>query len=151
MVPSWFLKTATTAAEYEIFEIHRIPYKALSHGWLEPWNFAEIESELRIGYEAVIGVHNETTIGRLNDIGRLGELCRVFNAKCLIDGMSSFGRRHHRFHNHRCRLRVRKKMLHSIPGVAFVLVREALTAGMAHVARRSDHTVCQCTQETAHL
>ncbi len=38
----------------DLLEIHKIPYKALSHGWRDPWDWASIEAELQSGYEAVV-------------------------------------------------------------------------------------------------
>lgn len=35
-------------------------------------------------------VHHETTTGLLNDIGAIGELCRKYNIKMIVDAMSSF-------------------------------------------------------------
>lgn len=35
-------------------------------------------------------VHHETTTGLLNDIGAIGELCRKYDIKMIVDAMSSF-------------------------------------------------------------
>lgn len=121
----------------EIFEIHRIPYKALTYGWLEPWDFDEINHELALGFEAVIGTHNETTTGRLNDIARLGMLCREFGVKCLVDAMSSFGADDIDFSHLDAVCASGNKCLHSIPGVGFVLVQDGLRSRMNDVQRRS--------------
>lgn len=121
----------------EILEIHRIPFKALSYDWLAPWDFDEIAGELAIGYEAVIGTHNETTTGRLNDIARLGRLSRSFGARCLIDAMSSFGADGIDFTNLDAVCASGNKCLHSIPGVSFVLVRDETANEMDRVPRRS--------------
>lgn len=121
----------------EIFEIHKIPFLAINHNWLSAWDFEAVESELEKGYEAVIGVHNETTTGRLNDIGRLGSLCKAKGTKCLIDAMSSFGADPIDFSGIDAVCASGNKCLHSIPGVGFVLVKEDLVAAMSKVPRRS--------------
>ena len=121
----------------EIFEIHGIPYKALSYGWLDAWDFDEISSELALGYEAVIGTHNETTTGRLNDIARLGRLCNAQGVNCLIDAMSSFGADDIEFTHLGAVCASGNKCLHSIPGVGIVLVQDRLRNQMVSVPRRS--------------
>ena len=121
----------------EIFEIHRIPYKALEYGWLDAWNFDEISKELALGYEAVIGTHNETTTGRLNDIARLGRLCTSFGVNCLIDAMSSFGADDIDFTHLDAVCASGNKCLHSIPGVGFVLIQDRLRSHMVDMPRRS--------------
>ena len=121
----------------EIFEIHNIPYRALSFGWLSAWDFDEIRKELGKGYEAVVGTHNETTTGRLNDISQLGQLCREFGADCLIDAMSSFGADEIDFSNLDAVCASGNKCLHSIPGVAFVLANDTMRLHMTQVHRRS--------------
>ncbi len=121
----------------DIFDVHAIPYKSLTSDWLDAWGFDEIRRELSNGYEAVIGTHNETTTGRLNDIARLGSLCREFGVKCLVDAMSSFGADSIDFSNLDAVCASGNKCLHSIPGVAFVLVNSSSVGGMANVPRRS--------------
>lgn len=107
---------------HAIFDIYDIPHKTLRWDWLSPWSFDQIEAELRSGgYEAVLGTHNETTTGRLNDISRLGALCRQVGAKCLIDAMSSFGADSIDPTNLDAVCASANKCLHGIPGVGFVL------------------------------
>ena len=121
----------------EIFEIHSIPFTALSFGWLDEWHFAAIEEELSKGYEAVIGTHNETTTGRLNDIGSLGKLSKLYGANCLVDVMSSFGADNIDFACLDAVCASGNKCLHSIPGVAFVLLNQDFQARLDDIPRRS--------------
>jgi len=121
----------------EIFDIHQIPYKALSYGWTDPWDFSEIEGELQNGYEAVVGTHNETTTGRLNDIATLGRVSQARGTRCLVDAMSSFGADGIDFTDVDAACASSNKCLHSIPGVAFVLVNTAMRQSLAKVPRRS--------------
>jgi len=121
----------------EIFDIHEIPFRAVTHDWLSAWDFEAIESELERGYEAVIGTHNETTTGRLNDVGRLGALCREKGIRCLIDAMSSFGADSIEFSGLDAVCASANKCLHGVPGVGFVLVRDELVSAMSRVPRRS--------------
>jgi 2-aminoethylphosphonate-pyruvate transaminase len=121
----------------EIFEIHKIPFKALTFGWLDPWDLGLVDAELQTGYEAVIGVHNETTTGRLNDVTALGVLCKRHSVRCLIDAMSSFGADPLDFAGIDAVCASGNKCLHSIPGVGFVLVGSELAALMPKYPRRS--------------
>jgi len=73
----------------------------------------------------VIAVHNETTTGRLNDIGALASLCREHGRWLMIDAVSSFGGELIDF-AHPAILAAAatgNKCLHGIVGIAFVLVR----------------------------
>jgi len=111
----------------EILEVHGMPYRALSFDWLDPWDFDVIENALdETHFEAVLATHNETTTGRLNDIGRLGELCRPRGIRVLVDGMSSFGADPIPFESVDAVASSANKCLHGIPGVSFVLARPDL-------------------------
>jgi 2-aminoethylphosphonate-pyruvate transaminase len=100
-----------------------IPYTVLAHEWLEAWDFDRIEGALKIGgFEAVLCVQNETTTGRLNDIARLGAMCRRYGALCLVDAMSSFGVEAIDFSLLDAVASSANKCLHGIPGVSFVLL-----------------------------
>jgi 2-aminoethylphosphonate-pyruvate transaminase len=117
-----------------IFEIYKIPHRTLRWDWLSAWSFEQIEDELAgVRYEAVLGTHNETTTGRLNDVAKLGELCRKYGAKCLIDAMSSFGGDELEARNLDAVCASSNKCLHGIPGVSFVLS----SLDLAEVPRRS--------------
>jgi 2-aminoethylphosphonate-pyruvate transaminase len=122
----------------EIFEACGIRHKRLRFGWLEAWDFDRIEDELKSGrYEAVLGTHHETTAGRLNDISRLGRLCREHGAKCLIDAMSSFGVESIDFSVLDAVCSSANKCLHGIPGVSFVLCSPDTVRAMARTPRRN--------------
>jgi 2-aminoethylphosphonate-pyruvate transaminase len=121
----------------DIFEVHKIPFEVISHGWLESWDFERIEKKIKQGFEAVIGTHNETTTGRLNDIARLGRLCKRERMACLIDAMSSFGADEIDFTNLDAVCSSANKCLHGIPGVSFVLVASRLADAMAQFPARS--------------
>lgn len=121
----------------DIFEIHRIPFETVSHGWLEPWDFERINAKLGAQFEAVIGTHNETTTGRLNDIARLGELCRNYGVTCLVDAMSSFGADAIDLSNLSAVTASANKCLHGLPGVGFVLVHDSLVETVQSCRARS--------------
>ncbi len=121
----------------DILEVHSIPYTALNHGWTKPWDFDSITVELEKGYEAVIGTHNETTTGRLNDVARLGTLCVRYGSRCLVDAMSSFGADSIDFTNLDAVCSSANKCLHSIPGVSFVLAKDSFSDVLSQIPRRT--------------
>ena len=117
---------------------HKIPYKLLAFSWRDAWNFEWIEDEFARGkYEAVLCVHDETTTGRLNDIQRLGSLCRQHGARCFVDAMSSFGVEEIDFSVVDAVASSSNKCLHGIPGVSFVLVKGELITEMSARQSRS--------------
>ncbi len=120
-----------SARLYPLLQIHQIPGKVIAFGWREAWNFKQIEEELSSDrYEAVLCVHNETTTGRLNDVNRLGALCRRHGVRCLVDAMSSFGVEHLDFSVLDAVASSSNKCLHGTPGVSFVFVFNELILEM---------------------
>jgi 2-aminoethylphosphonate-pyruvate transaminase len=70
-------------------------------------------------------VHHETTTGRLNDLGPLGELCRARGLRLVVDAVSSFGAEPIDFAEESlCAVAATaNKCLHGVPGASFVIVR----------------------------
>ncbi|MCE3015540.1 MAG: aminotransferase class V-fold PLP-dependent enzyme [Pirellula sp.] len=102
--------------------------------WADPIDFDAVEAKLQqeSSIKHVIAVHHETTTGRLNDLGRLAELCTRYGKRMLIDGVSSFG-------GEKLDLdhwpidgiaATANKCLHGIPGIAFVLVPRTVSEKM---------------------
>ena len=122
----------------DILKVHGITFQSIEHDWLSAWNFELIEESLKQGCFAVLGTHNETTTGRLNDISRLGKLCHQYGAYCFIDAMSSFGADPIDFTHIDVVCASANKCLHGIPGVAFVLVKDGeLRESLKDIAPRS--------------
>jgi 2-aminoethylphosphonate-pyruvate transaminase len=119
-------------------EIHGIPHKVLRYGWLEPWNLDQIQEELRTdNYEAVMGLHHETTTGRLNPVGEVARLCERYGANLMIDAMSSFGADPLDLSGVSAVASSANKCLHGLPGVSLVLVRNDLAAKIDKFPRRT--------------
>jgi 2-aminoethylphosphonate-pyruvate transaminase len=72
-------------------------------------------------------VHHETTTGRLNELGSLGELCRARGLRLLVDAVSSFGAEPIDFTDDSlyATAATANKCLHGVPGASFVIVRRA--------------------------
>jgi 2-aminoethylphosphonate-pyruvate transaminase len=110
------------------------PAVKLRQEWLEAIDLAKVEQAIKAQPEIanVAVVHNETTTGRLNDLGPLAELCAKRGLGLLLDAVSSFGGERLDF----AKLQplavagTANKCLHGAPGISFVLARKnALEAG----------------------
>lgn len=125
----------------QILEIHHIPHKILSIDWLRPVLPDEVEAELLhpdgASYEAVVMTHDETTLGRLNDVDAIGRICHRHGVRLLVDAMSSFGAERMNFDHYDAVAASANKCLHGLPGVGFVLVRNDLAEAMEDFPRRT--------------
>src|SRR6185312_3698860 len=71
---------------------YRIPCQRSAADWMQPLDVAALAGLVGPGRCTHLAVvHHETTTGRLNDLGRLSELCRAHGLGLLLDGVSSFG------------------------------------------------------------
>ncbi len=114
----------------QICKQYGIAHERLSAGWTLPLDLDAVAARLdgaspsaRFTHIAV--VHHETTTGRLNDLERLGELCRRRGAHLLVDGVSSFGAEAIDFGDESLSAvaATANKCLHGVPGVSFVIAR----------------------------
>lgn len=98
--------------------------------WQEPMNLLELEKHLQqdTAITHVVAVHHETTTGRLNDIAKLGQICRHYNVALLLDAVSTFGAEEIQFTdwNLEACAATANKCLHGVPGISFVLVRRSV-------------------------
>ena len=108
----------------------RKPHEVQSAGWSEPIDFAAAEARMAVGdISHVVAVQHETTTGRLNDIAKLGSVCRANGVKLLLDSVSAFGAEDIRFDewNVEGLAATANKCLHGVPGISFVIAdRERL-------------------------
>jgi len=108
------------------------PHAVARHEWTAPVDLALLERLLagqpRVTHLAL--VHHETTTGRLNDLAAIGRWCRERNLILLLDGVSSFGAE--ALDPAACNLGAvagtANKCLHGVPGLSFVVARDALWA-----------------------
>jgi 2-aminoethylphosphonate-pyruvate transaminase len=116
-----------------------IAHERLAGDWVRAPDFDAIVARLddraahsRFSHLAI--VHHETTTGRLNQLGPLGELCRARGVGLLVDGVSSFGAEALDFADGSLAAvaGTANKCLHGVPGVSFVIVRRnALTQAVS--------------------
>jgi 2-aminoethylphosphonate-pyruvate transaminase len=74
----------------EVYGLNYVEYKSPIDDAVDLKALEDIiqNSDQQISHLAI--VHNETTTGLLNDIGAVGELCKKYNIKMIVDAMSSF-------------------------------------------------------------
>jgi 2-aminoethylphosphonate-pyruvate transaminase len=109
---------------------HGKKLELVTSSWHEPMNLIEVENRLSedSSITHVIAVHHETTTGRLNDVAKLGEICKHKNVALLLDCVSSFGAEAIEFDawNLEACAGTANKCLHGVPGISFVLVKRSL-------------------------
>ncbi|HEY2417362.1 MAG TPA: 2-aminoethylphosphonate aminotransferase [Steroidobacteraceae bacterium] len=112
-----------------------IAHRRLAGDWMQAPDFEAIAALLdaakaEVPFTHLAVVHHETTTGRLNDLRRLGELCRARNVGLLVDGVSSFGAEALDFRDGTLLAvaATANKCLHGVPGVSFVIVRRSALA-----------------------
>jgi 2-aminoethylphosphonate-pyruvate transaminase len=109
-----------------ILKRHAKRYELLDFGLTGAIDFIEVEEKLRHGeFTQIAFVHNETTVGRLNNIDHILGLCDEYGVQLLVDGVSSFAGEAIDFSSPAL-LAVAgtaNKCVHGFPGISFVLVR----------------------------
>ena len=111
-----------------IAEIHGVAHESVGHDWGAAIDFDRVDATLQGGgFSHLAAVHHETTTGRLNDVGRLAELCEKHGAELLLDAVSSFGAEAVPFQSPALAAcaATANKCLHGIPGLCFVVTRRA--------------------------
>lgn len=111
-----------------MLEIQGKPYVLVKSAWPEPMDVTEVKCILETDPSVthVSAIHNETTTGRLNDIGPLGELCRKHGKPLLLDTVSSFAGEEIKFAewNVQALAATANKCIHGAPGICFVIVKK---------------------------
>ncbi len=100
--------------------------------WLAPIELQALETRLESDptITQIITVHNETTTGRLNDIGKIAAIAKPRGLPLLLDAVSSFGGEEIDFIGWgiaACAATA-NKCLHGVPGISFVVAQESLLA-----------------------
>ena len=112
-----------------IADIYHLPHSRLHYLWgeeIDPEKLMRILGQEKISHIAM--VHHETTTGRLNDIGKIADICSKHNISLLLDGVSSFGAEDLKFDewNIAACAATANKCLHGVPGTSFVIVQRGL-------------------------
>lgn len=118
----------------------RLRHRVVDGSWTEPPDLARVEAALREpGVEAVALVHHETTTGLLNPVAEVGRLARAHDKLFVVDSVSGLG-------GDALDLEAvgadvvagtGGKCIQGFPGLAFVLVRDAVAERLAANPPRS--------------
>jgi 2-aminoethylphosphonate-pyruvate transaminase len=95
--------------------------------WGERFDMDEVASRLS-GCSHAVMVHHDTATGRLNDVSRVGELCRAQGVPLLVDAVSSFGAESLDMSLVAACAATANKCLHGAPGISFVVGSMSLFA-----------------------
>lgn len=97
----------------------------IDSGWGNPFNFAQIESELQKGnYRYIVFVHGETSNSTLNPLDLLLELAEKYDVKLCADCISSFGSLPFSMKGLHYATAVSGKALGTMAGLAFIFCKE---------------------------
>ena len=122
----------------DILDVHRIPYELLAFDWLKPWDLNLVESRLASRrFEAVVGVHHETTTGRLNPVDLLAQVAARYGARVLVDAISSLGADPLDFSGVHAVCSSTNKCLHGLPGISFVMVEPSFSKALSTFPKRT--------------
>ncbi len=98
----------------------------------QPLDLAAVEQTLQHNdIDTLAMVHHETSIGTLNPLHAVGELCKKYDCRYIVDAMSSFAGMKIDMPNSHVNYLISSsnKCLHGMPGMSFVIARrDALLA-----------------------
>ena len=118
--------------------IHGIPCESLSFGWQEAVDYGRLDEKLEEGgFSHLLAAHHETSSGRLNNARRLAESCERHGVQLLLDATSSFGAEDIPFDSPALAAcsATANECLHGIPGLCFVISRQAVLASAVEPPR----------------
>jgi 2-aminoethylphosphonate-pyruvate transaminase len=118
----------------------RLPHTVVETAWGSDPDLARLEREAATpGVEALAVVHHETTTGYLNPVAEVGRVARAHGRLLLVDSVSGLGGEALDLDAAGADLVVGTggKCIQGFPGLAFVLVREAVVPRLLAHPRRS--------------
>jgi len=116
----------------EIAEVLRLNYENINFGETGKVDTALIEKKLKTGdFTHVAMVHCETTTGRVNPIGELGDIARKVGVSYIVDAMSSFGGMEIDIEKLGCDFLISSanKCIQGVPGFGFVIAKRTAVVG----------------------
>jgi len=120
---------AYSARLADILSAYALPFELLAFSEEQALDHEKIEKRLKeddtISHVAM--VHCETGTGRVNNIERVGQLCRLYQKKFMVDAMSTFGGVVIDFEtvNIDYLISSANKCIEGLPGLGFVIARRA--------------------------
>jgi 2-aminoethylphosphonate-pyruvate transaminase len=119
-------------------EAARIPVTPVEGRWTEAPDLDAVEAALRApDVEAVAVVHHETTTGLLNPVAEVARRARGLGKLILVDAVSGLAGDALDVADADLVVGTGGKCIQAFPGIAFVLVRDAVMARLATYPRRS--------------
>lgn len=126
-----------------IAQIHDIDMRALKYDWGKRIEEADVEEALdsdpRI--DSVAMVHNETSVGILNPVNRIGELISRYQKKFIVDAISSVGAEDLDVIRDRIHFCVGSpnKCIESVPGLSFVCADKQELEKLRHIPAKTSY------------
>ncbi|MGM0596570.1 MAG: pyridoxal-phosphate-dependent aminotransferase family protein [Myxococcota bacterium] len=124
----------------EIAQTHNLNYEVLDFGWANVIDTEKvrqkIESDPQIS--TVMMAHHETSVGLLNPLSKIGNICRQNNALFIVDAVASLGAENINVVRDKidiC-LSSANKAIHAIAGVAFACVNNRAWKQMENIKPR---------------
>jgi 2-aminoethylphosphonate-pyruvate transaminase len=124
----------------EIADVHGIRTVHLRHAWSEILDPREVEQALDGDpeIEAVIMCHHETSVGILNPVHEIGDICRRRDRMFFVDAVSSLGGEDLDVRRDKIDVLISSanKCLHAISGVSFVCIDSRIWPRVEKIAPR---------------
>ena len=103
------------------------------------FNREDVENAInRERYEWIWTTHCETSTGVLNNVEMLGEVCKQYDLKLCLDGISSIGSCEVDLNNVYLATAVSGKGIGSLPGLAMVFCRDDVVSGQSQLPKYFD-------------
>lgn len=114
-------------------------FDVIHENWGETFNREEIEQAINEqSYEWLWTTHCETSTGVLNNIEMLGEVCKQYDLKLCLDGISSIGSCEVDLNDVYLATAVSGKGVGSLPGLALVFCRGDVVSGNSRLPKYFD-------------
>jgi 2-aminoethylphosphonate-pyruvate transaminase len=124
-----------------IASLHGIPVKEVRSEWTARPDLSEVEQALSqdLSIQAVAMVHHETTTGLINPVQEVGQLAKRHHKHFWVDSISGLGGEPLDLEAAGIDVCVgtANKCIQGVPGVAFVLVRDAMMERLSKFQPRS--------------
>lgn len=112
----------------KILRVQGKAYQTIQFNWLDTIDVQSIADcvDADRSIKNLIMVHHETTTGRLNQLRKIGQLCKDYGLNLYLDGVSSFGAEEIMANeiNLKAVAASANKCLHGAPGLAFVIAHK---------------------------
>jgi 2-aminoethylphosphonate-pyruvate transaminase len=110
----------------EILELYRIPNIHLNYSWGKIVSTEEVEEILESHEDiaTILMIHNETSVGLLNPISKIGEFAKKYDKLFIIDAVSSLGAEDIDVKRDNIDICISSanKCLHSMPGITIICI-----------------------------